>query len=70
MTDNADNKQKLLEQLLQRSDSIDEKLTRTEANLNTQIREIKANFESHKLQNKHKIDNIRNTDNANHESLK
>ena len=32
-----------------------------EDNLNMQITDIKANFESHKLQSKHEIGNIRNT---------
>ena len=61
MTDNADKTQKLLEQLLQKSDALDEKLTMTEDNLNMQITDIKANFESHKLQSKHEIGNIKNT---------
>ena len=61
MTDNADKTQKLLEQLLQKSDALDEKLTMMEDNLNMQITDIKANFESHKLQSKHEIGNIKNT---------
>ena len=60
-TESADKTQNLLEQLLQTSDALDEKLTRIEENLNTQIRDIKKNLESPKLQNKHKIDNIKNT---------
>ena len=59
MYHNADKTQKLLEKL-QKSDALYEKLTRTEDNLNTQIRDIKANLESHKLQSKHEIDNIKN----------
>ena len=51
----------MLEQLLQTSDALDEKLTRIEENLNTQIRDIKKTLESPKLQNKHEIDNIKNT---------
>ena len=35
VTDIADKTQKLLEQLLQKSDAVDEKLTRIEDNLNT-----------------------------------
>ena len=61
MTDIADKTQKLLEQLLQKSDAVDEKLTRIENNLNTQIRDIKADLEKLKLQNKHEIYNIKNT---------
>ena len=61
MTDNADKTQKLLEQLLQKSDALDEKLTMIEDDLNMQITHIKANFKSHKLQSKHEIDNIKNT---------
>ena len=61
MTDIADKTQKLLEQLLQKSDAVDEKLTRIENNLNTQIRDIKADLERLKLQNKHEIYNIKNT---------
>ena len=65
MTDKADKTQKLLKQLLQNSDALDEKLTRIEDNLNTQIKDIKANLQSHKLQSKYEIGNIRNTlDNA------
>ena len=60
-TESADKTQNLLEQLLQTSDALDEKLTRIEENLNTQIRDIKKNLESPKLQNKHEIDNIKNT---------
>ena len=60
MTDNADKTQKLLEQFLQKSDALDEKLTRIENNLKMQIRDIKVNLESHKLQSKHEIDNIKN----------
>ena len=60
MTDNADKTQKLLEKLCQKSDALDEKLTMIEENLNTQIIDIKANFESHKLQSKHEIGNIKN----------
>ena len=60
MSDNADKTQKLLEKL-QKSDALDKKLTRTEDNLNTQIRDIKTNLESHKVQSKHEIDNIKNT---------
>ena len=37
------------------------KLTKIEDSLNTQIRDIKVNLESHKLQTKHEIDNIKNT---------
>ena len=59
MYHNADKTQKLLEKL-QNSDALYEKLTRIEDNLNTQIRDIKANLESHKLQSKHEIDNIKN----------
>ena len=59
MYHNADKTQKLLEKL-QKSDALYEKLTRIEDNLNTQIRDIKANLESHKLQSKHEIDNIKN----------
>ena len=47
----------MLEQLLQKSDALDEKLTMIEDDLNMQITHIKANFKSHKLQ----IDNIKNT---------
>ena len=61
MTDKADKTQKLLKQLLQNSDALDEKLTRIEDNLNTQIKDIKANLQSHKLQSKYEIGNIRNT---------
>ena len=61
MTDNADKTQKLLEQLLEKSDALDQKLTMIEDNLNMQITDIKANFESHKLQIKHEIGNIKNT---------
>ena len=61
MTDKADKTQKLLKQLLQSSDALDEKLTRIEDNLNTQIKDIKANLQSHKLQSKYEIGNIRNT---------
>ena len=50
MTDNTDKTQKKLEQFFQKSDA-----------LNTQIRDIKVNLESHKLQTKHEIDNIKNT---------
>ena len=60
-TESADKTQNLLEQLLQTSDALDEKLTRIEENLNIQIRDIKKNLESPKLQNKHEIDNIKNT---------
>ena len=60
MTDNADKTQKLLEQLCQKSNALDEKLTMIEENLNTQIIDIKANFESHKSQSKHEIGNIKN----------
>ena len=60
MSDNTDKTQKLLEKL-QKPDALDEKLTRIEDNLNTQIRDIKANLESHKLQSKHEIDNTKNT---------
>ena len=60
MTDNAD-KTQMLEQLLQKSDATDEKLTMIDDNLNMQITDIKANFESHKLQSKHEIGNIKNT---------
>ena len=60
MSDNTDKTQKLLEKL-QKSDALDEKLTRIEDNLNTQIRDIKANLESHKLQSTHEIDNTKNT---------
>ena len=60
MSDNADKTQKLLEKF-QKSDALDKKLTRTEYNLNTQIRDIKTNLESHKLQSEHEIDNIKNT---------
>ena len=59
MSDNADKTQKLLEKL-QKSDALDKKLTWIEDNLNTQIRDIKTNLESHKLQSKHEIDNIKN----------
>ena len=61
MTDNADKTQKLLEQLLQKSDALNQKLSMIEDNLNMQITDIKANFESHKLQSKHEIGNIKNT---------
>ena len=61
MTDNADKTQKLPGQLLQKSDALDEKLTRIEYNLNTQIRYIKVNLESHKLRNKSEIEAIKNT---------
>ena len=61
MTDNADKTQKLLKQLLQKSDAHDEKLTIILDNLNMQITHIKANFKSHKLQSKHEIDKIKNT---------
>ena len=61
MTDKADKTQKLLKQLLQNSDALDEKLIRIEDNLNTQIKDIKANLQSHKLQSKYEIGNIRNT---------
>ena len=61
MTDNAEKTQELLEQLLQKSDAFEKKLTRIDVNLNTRIRDIKTNLESHKLQNKHEIDNIKNT---------
>ena len=61
MTDKADKTQKLLKQLLQNSDALDEKLTRIEDNLNTQIKDIKANLQSHKLRSKYEIGNIRNT---------
>ena len=40
-TESADKTQNFLEQLLQTSDALDEKLTRIEENLNTQIRDIK-----------------------------
>ena len=60
MTDNVDKTQKLLGQFLQKSDALDEKLTRIENNLKMQIRDIKVNLESHKLQNKHETDNIKN----------
>ena len=60
MTDNADKTQKLLGQFLQKSDALDKKLTRIENNLKMQIRDIKVNLESHKLQSKHEIDNIKN----------
>ena len=61
MTDKADKTQKLLKQLLQKSDALDEKLTRIEDNLNTQIKDIKANLQSHKLQSKYETGNIKNT---------
>ena len=61
MTDNAGKTQKLLEQLLQKSDAHDEKLTIIVDNLNMQIIHIKANFKSYKLQSKHEIDKIKNT---------
>ena len=61
MTDNAGKTQKLLEQLLQKSDAHDEKLTIIVDNLNMQIIQIKANFKSYKLQSKHEIDKIKNT---------
>ena len=61
MTDNADKTQKLLKQLLQKSDAHYEKLTTIVDNLNMQITHIKANFKSHKLQSKHEIDKIKNT---------
>ena len=61
MTDKADKTQKLLKQLLQNSDALNGKLTRIEDNLNTQIKDIKANLQSHKLQSKYEIGNIRNT---------
>ena len=61
MTDNAGKTQKLLEQLLQKSDAHDEKLTMIVDNLNMQIIHIKANFKSYKLQSKHEIDKIKNT---------
>ena len=61
MTDNAGKTQKLLEQLLQKSDAHDEKLTIIVDNLKMQIIHIKVNFKSHKLQSKHKIDKIKNT---------
>ena len=61
MTDNADQTQKKLEQFFQKSDALDEKLTKIEDSLNTHIRDIKVNLESHKLQTKHEIDNIKNT---------
>ena len=61
MIDNADKTQKLLEQLLEKSDALDQKLTMIEDNLNMQITDIKANFESHKLQIKHEIGKIKNT---------
>ena len=61
MTDNADKTQKLLEQLLQKSHALDEKLIMIDDNLNMQITDIKANFESYKLQSKHEIGNIKNT---------
>ena len=60
MTDSTDKTEKLLERFLQKSDALDEKLTRIENNLKMQIRDIKVNLESHKLQNKHEIDNIKN----------
>ena len=44
MTDNADKTQKLLEQFLQKSDALDEKLTRIENKLKMQIRDIKVNL--------------------------
>ena len=61
MTDKADKTQKLLKQLLQKSDALDENLTRIEDNLNKQIKDIKANLQGHKLQSKYEIGNIRNT---------
>ena len=61
MTDKADKTQKLLKQLLQKSDALDENLTRIEDNLNKQIKDIKANLQSHKLQSNYEIGNIRNT---------
>ena len=61
MTGNAGKTQKLLEQLLQKSDAHDEKLTIIVDNLNMQIIHIKANFKSYKLQSKHEIDKIKNT---------
>ena len=61
MNDNADKTQKLLKQLLQKSDAHYEKLTTIVDNLNMQITHIKANFKSHKLQSKHEIDKIKNT---------
>ena len=61
MTDNADKTQKLLEQFLQKPDVLDEKLAMNEDNLNMQMSDIKANFESHKLPSKHETDNIKNT---------
>ena len=61
MTDNAGKTQKLLEQLLQKSDAHDEKLTIIVDNLNMQIIHIKANFKSHKLESKHEIDKIKHT---------
>ena len=61
MTDKADKTQKLLKQLHQKSDALDENLTRIEDNLNKQIKDIKANLQSHKLQSKYEIGNIRNT---------
>ena len=60
ITDSTDKTQKLLEQFLQKSDALDEKLTRIENNLKMQIRDIKVNLESHKLQGKHETDNIKN----------
>ena len=50
MTDSTDKTEILLEQFLQKSDALDEKLTRIENNLKMQIRDIKVNLESHKLQ--------------------
>ena len=61
MTDNAEKMQELLEQLLQKSDASDKKLTRIDVNLNMWLRDIKTNLESQKLKNKHEIDNIKNT---------
>ena len=54
MTDNTDTAQKLLEEVLQKFNALNKKFTRIEDNLNMQIRDIKVNPETHKLQNKHK----------------
>ena len=61
MTGNAEKTQKKLQQFLKKCDALDEKLTKIEDSLNTQIRDIKVNLENHKLQTKHEIDNIKNT---------
>ena len=44
MTDNVDKTKKLLEQLLQKSDAVNEKVRRIKYNLITQVRDIKANL--------------------------